>query len=286
MQVKNMKKIALLLVIITILSTLSGCNGNGSDEVINFSDSTSAQVEQTISPDDEDDNRRFGATSISPFSFDSEDRIQLLNNVVTDNRVYVLLSIREQAKIQERLDEITPNMPIEQVSQIHDEVERLYVREELFILDYDGNIKNSMKRESFFDGHQIPVQSIHAGENEIYVVSKSFRNDSVQANGNFVQKMSYDGQVDADVMFLDPSLVRYRTNPNYHSFVWDKSGICYAAGEYYEGERREQFIDFVAEDGTIINSITEDLESENYSGMLYIPLNECELFGKIVHAIR
>ena len=264
-----MKKIISIgIVVFMLLSSFTACIGEkeeGGEETELSLSSTSIDERWTDEKDNE--NTRFVAERFSLFPSGNDDRIQLLNSIVTKESVYLLLSIREQAKIEEKLNEITPQMPIEQVNKIHNDVEKLYVREEIYVIDHQGEVKEKVNREVFFQDKQIPIQSMHVGVDGVFVVSKPIFNEQIGLNGNFVQKMDYQGVVSESTTFLSPSKVANRISPLYHSFVWNTDGVCYAAGEYMDGEQRNQFIDVIGTDGNILFSITEDLDAEEYMGM-------------------
>ena len=260
-----MKKIiAICLFISMILSAFTACTPTTDDTQPTPGTRTTTPI---IVEEIQTENTLFVAEPYELFPVKEGERIQLLSHVVTAERVFLLLSIRDEAKIQESLDKITPQMSVDQMNQIHDDAERLYVREEIYILDHAGELQSSVNRQAFFGDKQIPIQSMHTGDAGLYVVSKAFYDESQNRYGNLIQKMSLDGQIAEKTIFLSASTVPNRTNPSYNSFFRDTEGNCYAGGEYYEGEKREQFIDVMDSEGIILFTITDGLDSPEYYGV-------------------
>ena len=260
-----MKKILSLCLAITLtLTALTSCNPVSDDTQPTPGTRTTTPI---IVEEIQTENTLFVAEPYELFPVKEGERIQLLSHVVTAERVFQLLSIRDEAKIKETLDKITPQMSVDQMNQIHDDAERLYVREEIYILNHAGELQSSVNRQAFFGDKQIPIQSMHTGDAGLYVVSKAFYDESQNRYGNLIQKMNLDGQIAEETIFLSASNVPNRTNPSYNSFFRDAEGNCYAGGEYYEGEKREQFIDVMDSEGTILFTITEGLDSPEYYGV-------------------
>ena len=258
------KLLAIGFIIIILCESVTGCNKN--DNVSELSNN-----ENIISTGTSLDIHIEGETTFiaEPFNlFKSEEGQQTIFNsgVVMGNYVFLLMSVRDEKEIQRKLDAISPQMSIDQINKIHDEIENEHVREEILVIDNQGKLKGMVDRSSFFGVHSIPILSIHKGEDCIYVISKMFYQESMGVSGNLIQKMSFDGVVSEQMDFISSSRVSDRTNSSYTAFTWDREGNCYAGGDNYNGENVESFIDVWDKDGNILFSLNEGLETKQNAG--------------------
>ena len=249
------KKIIAIGIIIGIL-VCSSC-GITEKETVEKAQETRSVL--TVSDEKTNDDTHFVAEPFTFLQTDNDESVLLMGSVVTEESIYLLLSIREEERIKEERNKITPQMSIEQANQKYDEIEKLYAREEIYILNHNGDLKELISRDALYGEKSIPIQEICAEADGIYIVSKTYYDEQRGKRGNYIRKMDWQGIVTEDELFVSPDVDNERSNPNYNSFLWDAEGNCYARGEYYDAEKRNQFIDVMDSEGKYLYSVSEGL---------------------------
>lgn len=214
----------------------------------------------------------FASEALDFISLEDGETTMLLDSIVSGDHVFLMISISNNKRMFEMYnlaDEKRGEGKNEEAEQIEDSVWEETNRNELFILDKDGNLKKRMEADSIFPEETDNVRLYPALNDEVLLHVRNFlENDAVS---DFLYRMDADGNIKGE-RILVPSLQEEGVERHYESFAIDENENLYAKGYCSSESEFCTMLDIFKPDGSHLFSLKGDsdtFEGSNFEN-LYI----------------
>jgi len=258
---KNIRILSLTLMFILLFSTTS-CNklASGNNEK---QENNSNNIQQMAIVDTDasitSETPYFSAKLIDVYEPQMNESCYMSGYTSTEGKIYILLSISDNEKINEFYDEIgDKEWAAEDEEKYMD-----YFRTELFILDTNGQVQSNMTISEKIPSEMENIQSIRIAKNgDLLLIGREKFDEKFSTSNMMIVKMDPDGNLIDDVKVLTPEPSTSNEAKKYDAITWDKLGNMYVKGNVYpiKGTGLEKgFIEVRDPDGNELFTIEDRL---------------------------